>query len=89
MTRTLTVCLLVLTGSGLFVACEEPPPLRLTSRQRERVDSLYVDAVKGLNQEMDSLCSLRYETELPLMVDSLVQVRRSEEARLRKKYQRK
>jgi len=88
MTRILTVCLLVLIGSGLFVACEEPPPLRLTSRQRERVDSLYVNAVKALNEEMDSICTLRYETELPQLVDSLVQVRRSEEARLRKKYQR-
>jgi hypothetical protein len=78
--------LLLLVG---LTSCSEPPPLRLTSRQRERVDSLYVDSVKVLNREMDSLCDVRFETELSEMVDSLIQLRLDEEALLRQKYQRK
>lgn len=72
----------------LLVGCTEPPPLRLTAKQREEVDSMYIDSVKGLAEEMDKQCSLRFVYELPRLVDSIVEVRRAEEARLREKYSR-
>ena len=87
MMRNLLICFLFLLVG--FTSCSEPPPLRLTSRQKERVDSLYVDSVKVLNREMDSLCDVRFETELSQMIDSLIQLRLQEEALLRQKYQRK
>lgn len=82
-----TLLILLLLAMGL-AACSEPPPLRLTAKQREVVDSMYVDSVKLLNDEMDRLCSIRFVQELPLLVDSLIEVRLEEEARLRKKYSR-
>ena len=55
--------------------------------QREIVDTLYMNQVEGLAAEMDSLCEVRMATELDRIVDSILQVRRAEEAALRKKYQ--
>ncbi len=81
--------LLLCSGSLLLTACSEPLPLKLTNAQRARVDSLYTDLVPTLNQEMDSLCDLRFETELDVLVDSLLQERLQEEADLRKRYQAK
>lgn len=80
---------LVLLMAITLSTCSDPPPLRLTSRQRDRLDSMYVDSVKVLNLEMDSICNGRFATELPLMVDSLIQLRLQEEALLREKYEKK
>lgn len=71
-----------------LLACSEPPPLRLTAKQRELVDSMYIDSVKLLNEEMETLCSVRFVKELPALVDSIIEVRLAEEARLREKYSR-
>lgn len=82
---TLLITCALLMG---LTACSEPPPLRLTSKQREVVDSMYVDSVKVLNETMEELCSIRFARELPELVDSIVRVRLEEEARLREKYSR-
>jgi len=82
---TLLIALIMLIG---LIACSEPPPLRLTSKQREVVDSMYVDSVKVLNETMEDLCSIRFTQELPGLIDSIIEVRLKEEARLREKYSR-
>lgn len=74
---------------GVF-SCGEKPPLRLTSVQREQVDTLYLRKVNqgGLAREMDSLCTATQEARVQHLVDSMLQVRRKEEEELRKRYAR-
>ncbi len=81
--------LALLTGAASGCGKSERPPLILTMKQREIVDTLYMDLVEGLAAEMDSLCQVRMATELDAAVDSILEVRRREEAALRKKYQTK
>ncbi|MBV6427037.1 MAG: hypothetical protein KIPDCIKN_01550 [Haliscomenobacter sp.] len=77
----------VFLGLGMgFPSCSEPPPLKLTLSQREMADTLYLEKVKTLGPQLDSLCAAKREERLARAVDSILNVRRSEEAELRAKY---
>ncbi|MDX2067446.1 MAG: hypothetical protein SFV55_03410 [Haliscomenobacter sp.] len=71
-------------------SCGEKPPLRLTTAQRDQVDTLYLRAINqgGLSAEMDSLCNSNQKANIQHLVDSMLQVRRKEEEDLRKRYAR-
>jgi hypothetical protein len=89
MKKRLTTCLLmaVLFLGGLFSlqSCVEPPPDRLSSRQRTQVDTIFSKIVSDLRAETDSLCEVMMETQLQAAVDSIVQVRREEEMKIRRR----
>ena len=69
-----------------FTSCEEEEPgMRLTSTERVRVDTLYTQRVKGLRAELDSLCQLDFDERVKLAVDSIIEVRKAEEVRLRQR----
>ncbi len=68
-----------------FPSCVEPPPDKLTSRQRTQVDTVFSKIVADLRAETDSLCEVTMETKLWAAVDSIVQVRREEEIRIRRR----
>ena len=70
-------------------ACSEPPPLKLTLTQRDLVDTMYLRRVNGLGPQLDSACQAQREPELKRLLDSVLLVRRSEEEKLRAKYQGK
>ncbi len=70
-------------------SCREKPPLKLTTRQWARVDTIFTDQLPALRQELDSLCELNYDARLQEAVDSILAVRRREEAELRKRIPRK
>ncbi len=72
-------------GAGI-TSCSEPPPLKLTLSQREAADTLYLEKVRTLGPQLDSLCQANREERLARAVDSILNVRRSEEAELRAKY---
>lgn len=57
----------------------------LTYRQRELVDTMYLDRVRVLRPQLDSMCEAEFEARVAKAVDSLLQVRRLEEARLRER----
>ncbi len=78
------LCLLLL-GSN---ACSEDPPLRLSHVHRRTVDSLYKQYVDSAGPVLDSLCRVRFDSVVATRTDSLVQKRREEEARLRKRIPR-
>lgn len=69
-------------------ACKEDAPLKLTSKQREQVDTLFSKQVNALSEEMDSLCDQLFATRLDATVDSLLKIRRLQEESLRQKYQK-
>lgn len=74
------------TGLILFffiAGCKEPPPPAFTSRQRELMDTLYLARVSGLRERLDSVCDTNYNQLLQQAVDSLIRVRKEEEAKLR------
>lgn len=84
---------LLLILGGLYIgasSCGEKPPLRLTSAQRDQVDTLYLREVNqgGLAKEMDSLCTASQEANIQKLVDSMLLARRKEEEELRKRYTR-
>ncbi len=67
----------------LIAGCKESPPPAFTSRQREWMDTLYLERVSGLRERLDSTCDANYSQLLQHAVDSLIRVRKEEEAKLR------
>ena len=82
-------CLKILPLLLLLSACGEPPQLKLTSAQRQQVDTLYTQEVQLLAAEMDSLCEIMIAEEMQKTVDSIYKARKSAEQALREKYQLK
>jgi hypothetical protein len=80
------VFLLSWTALPVLNACSEPPPLKLTLQQRDMVDTIYLQKVQTLGPQLDSLCLVNRETRLKNAVDSILAIRRSEEEKLRTKY---
>jgi hypothetical protein len=70
-------------------ACQEEPPLILTSSQRDQLDTLYTLEVTKLAGELDSICDQILATEMDATVDSLLALRKKQERDLRQKYQKK
>lgn len=70
---------LVLTG------CTDNPPLSLSPEDRTLMDTLYSREVRVLRPRLDSLCDSLFAAEVPKVVDSLLNIRRQEEARLRQR----
>lgn len=77
---------LLLLGLFSFPSCTERPPDKLTSRQRTQVDTVFSKIVADLRAETDSLCDVMMETKLQATVDSILQVRREEEMRIRRRF---
>lgn len=71
--------------ASFFVSCDDGPPPAFTSAQREWIDTLYLRRVSALRPRLDSICEANFNTNVLRLADSLVQVRRAEEAALRKR----
>lgn len=69
-----------------FIACSKPPPLKLTSTQRTEVDTLYLRIVNPLGRQLDSTCEANKVKKIQALLDSMRNVRLSEEENLRLKY---
>ncbi len=78
-------CILILATP----ACKEQPEQlpALTFRQRELADTLYLQKIAVLRPQWDSLCDARFDSSVRVAVDSLIRVRKEEEARLRARIQ--
>ncbi|MCB0546527.1 MAG: hypothetical protein KDD19_03010 [Phaeodactylibacter sp.] len=77
-------------SAALMMACEPPEeaPIRLTSRERIQIDTLANQQIDSLRPVMDSLCEAITPEFLRRAVDSLVEVRKQEEEKLRARIQR-
>jgi len=67
-------------------SCAEPPPLKLTSTQRSEVDTLYLRIVNPMGKQLDSICEANRTRKIQSLIDSMRNVRLSEEEKLRLKY---
>lgn len=78
--------LLLLFLSGLFVACSperEEVRVRLTLKERERVDKAVTAQMDSIRPLLDSICSATTVDRVAMATDSIVQRRLEEETRLR------
>jgi hypothetical protein len=57
--------------------------IKLTSRERALIDTMYLERVQELRPEWDSLCLATHDSLLEIVLDSIIKVRRAEEAKLR------
>ncbi len=60
--------------------------LRLTPMERNRIDTIYTVRLDSLRPIWDSLCDVNHEMMVQAAVDSIVQQRLEEEARLRSRF---
>lgn len=82
-------CCLLLVLAFTFSNCDRPDKVRikLTSRERALIDTLYTQRIKVLRPRWDSLCAAQHDSLLEIALDSIVRIRREEEARLRARIQ--
>jgi hypothetical protein len=66
-----------------FASCREKIPLKLTSRQADLADTLFLREAKDIRQRMDSICQAHFDERVQRVVDSMLVVRRKEEEALR------
>ena len=85
MTKTGFFLFLLLWTGTFLTGCSEEPPMRLSHIHRKVVDSLFRQAVDTLRPQMDSICRLYVAENLKPTVDSLFEVRITEEERLRQR----
>ena len=57
--------------------------IKLTSRERSLIDTMYLERVNQLRPEWDSICLAAHDSLLEIVLDSIIKVRREEEVRLR------
>lgn len=77
--------LLVLLSLG-WSSCgskQQDYSLRLTARERTRIDTIYSERLDSLRPIWDSLCDERWQSMVDRAVDSIIEERLEEEARLR------
>jgi hypothetical protein len=87
--RIQQVFFFMLAGSAIASgwACEERPPVELTTQQRDKIDTLFQREVnKVLRVELDSMCAKDRDAKIRYLADSIVKARRKEEEGLREKY---
>ncbi|MEM6769073.1 MAG: hypothetical protein AAF597_00700 [Bacteroidota bacterium] len=77
--------LLFLLCGGILACSTEKDEVRvrLTLKERERVDKLVTAHMDSLRPLLDSVCSVTTQDRIALATDSIVQRRLEEEARLR------
>ncbi|MCB0609894.1 MAG: hypothetical protein H6562_15285 [Lewinellaceae bacterium] len=71
--------LFLLSGCGH----REEYQIRLTSNERAMIDTLYAQRIDSLRKVWDSLCTSRHDSLVRVATDSIIRIRREEEARLR------
>jgi hypothetical protein len=81
--RIVTLCLAGLLF--LTVACDDGPPPEFTTQERELMDTLYLQRVSVLRPRLDSACEANFNSNVLRLADSLVKVRKAEEAALRER----
>ncbi|HMQ49738.1 MAG TPA: hypothetical protein PKA00_19865 [Saprospiraceae bacterium] len=68
----------------LLSACQPPDTaVRLTSYERQQVDTLIKTQADSIRQLIDSLCASNKEQRINQAVDSIIKVRLAEEIKLR------
>ena len=87
MNRTLKLGGFVLAALFLInlAACREKIPLKLTARQTDIADTLFLRRAKVVRPMLDSVCEANFDARVKRAVDSMLVLRRIEEEQLRER----
>jgi hypothetical protein len=67
----------------LLSCSREKAPIQMNSYHRDRADTIYLEKISGLRDSLDALCEAHFETEVLKVRDSLIEVRKLEEQKIR------
>jgi hypothetical protein len=71
----------------LFLApsCKKQENIRikLTSRERALIDTMYTERIKVLRPAWDSICTNQHDSLITVLLDSIIRIRKEEEIKLR------
>lgn len=76
--------ILAIMGS-LSVSCSEPTVTTLSLAQKNKADTLYLEIVKTLRPELDSLCKISFEENVTKALDSILADWKNEELKMRER----
>lgn len=85
---------LYIIASGMLwmlaiAACKEQKTnYNLTSGERAQIDTLYLNEINGLRPKLDSACAAQFDQMVQHALDSILVVRRQEEAKMRERIPR-
>jgi hypothetical protein len=79
--KYLLLCLCL--GSFFFSCEEEISSIRLTSRERIRIDTISKQQIDSLIPVLDSLCNAQYGQMVQQALDSILETRKAEELKIR------
>lgn len=79
------IAFVFLLSAFLLTGCDRPDKVRikLTSRERALIDTIYTERIQVLRPRWDSICAANHDSLLAVALDSILRIRREEEARLR------
>lgn len=60
-------------------------PIEMNRFHRDQSDTLYLIAIKGLRDSLDSMCMINFEVNVQVALDSILKVRKEEEKKLRER----
>jgi hypothetical protein len=60
-------------------------PIEMNRFHRDQSDTLYLIAIKGLRDSLDSMCMVNFEANVQIALDSILKVRKEEEKKLRER----
>ena len=76
--------LLCLCFSSFFFSCEEEiSSIRLTSRERIRIDTISKQQIDSLIPILDSVCNAQHDQMVEQALDSILKIRKAEELKIR------
>jgi hypothetical protein len=84
-----SLSLLIVVCLVLMSSCEkEITSIRLTSRERIRIDTIAKQKIDSLIPVMDSICIANYEELRDKALDSILTIRKEEELKIRSRIKR-
>ncbi|MGA1544155.1 MAG: hypothetical protein ACO388_04985 [Saprospiraceae bacterium] len=60
-------------------------PIEMNRFHRDQSDTLYLTAIKGLRDSLDSICMVNFDANVQMALDSILKVRKEEEKKLRER----
>lgn len=73
---------------GIFWSCtNQNASIQMSSIHRDKADTIYLDKIAGLRDSLDSACLANFEMEVQKAMDSIIEIRKIEEQKIRLRIQ--
>lgn len=72
----------------IFWSCsDQNASLQMSSIHRDKADTIYLEKISGLRDSLDSACLVNFEVEVQKAMDSIIEIRKIEEQKIRLRIQ--